>query len=203
MRRNLLAAILLVAGLGLTGAGVNGLGLLAGGPAHVAPSQSAAGVGALLGIRHDPGVLAGVSGPTESADPNTPIGRITIPRLGVAAPIYDRGLDQQRNMVIAGGYAVTHFQYSSLIGAGNAVLYGHDDIQGSVFGRLGELRTGDVITISLSDGEQQVWHVIQRRIVAPSEVAILDPTPDTRLTLFTCWPTWVDTQRVVVTASLS
>jgi sortase (surface protein transpeptidase) len=36
--------------------------------------------------------------------------------------------------------------------------------------------------------------------VAPTAVQILDPTADVRLTLFTCWPNWVDTQRVVITA---
>jgi sortase (surface protein transpeptidase) len=37
--------------------------------------------------------------------------------------------------------------------------------------------------------------------VAPTAVQILQPTNDVRLTLFTCWPNWVDNQRVVVTAT--
>jgi len=41
---------------------------------------------------------------------------------------------------------------------------------------------------------------IVKTIVAPTAVQILQPTNDVRLTVFTCWPNWVDTRRVVVTA---
>jgi LPXTG-site transpeptidase (sortase) family protein len=203
MRRNLFAAGLIVLGLGLTGVAANGLGWIPGGQAAPAHASHPSALAPPLAMRHDPAVLAGTADQAMQTDPNTPIGTIRIPRLGVSAPIFERGMDAQRNMVIARGYAVTHFQFSSTIGAGNAVLYGHDDIEGSVFNRLSDLRLGDEIDIALTDGEQQVWHVTGRSIVAPSDVAILNPTHDTRLTLFTCWPTWVDTQRVVVTAALS
>jgi len=49
-------------------------------------------------------------------------------------------------------------------------------------------------------GLVQVYRVTARAIVPPTRVQILDPTPDVRLTLFTCWPNRVDTQRVVITA---
>ena len=99
------------------------------------------------------------------------------------------------------GYAITQFLYSAAIGTGNTVLYGHDDIEGSVFGRLADLGPGDQIVVTLnSSGESTVWRVTARTIVAPNAVKILDATSDVRLTLFTCWPTWVDTKRVVITA---
>ena len=104
-------------------------------------------------------------------------------------------------MLIANGYAVTHFNHSSPIGSGNAVLYGHDDIQGSVFGRLKDLAAGDEIDVTPVGAAPVVFHVTGRTIVQPNAVQILNPTNDVRLTLFTCWPNWVDTQRVVVTAS--
>jgi len=103
--------------------------------------------------------------------------------------------------VIAHGYAVTQFQYSAAIGTGNTVFYGHDDIEGSVFGHLSDLKPGDQILVTLStSGESTVWRVTARTIVAPNAVQILDSTSDVRLTLFTCWPTWVDSKRVVITA---
>jgi sortase A len=103
-------------------------------------------------------------------------------------------------MIIAHGYAVTHFAYSAAIGSGNAVLYGHDDIEGGVFGRLQELRPGDEVDVTSSLGLTVSYRVTGRSIVQPNAVQILAPTSDVRLTLFTCWPTWVDTQRVVITA---
>jgi sortase (surface protein transpeptidase) len=36
--------------------------------------------------------------------------------------------------------------------------------------------------------------------VAPTAVNVLDPTPDARLTIMTCWPFNVDTKRWIVTA---
>jgi LPXTG-site transpeptidase (sortase) family protein len=102
-------------------------------------------------------------------------------------------------MLIAHGYAVTHYAYSAGFGGGNAVLYGHDDIEGSIFARLKDLQPGDEIDLMVA-GRLQAYRVSARAIVPPTAVQILDPTPDVRLTLFTCWPNWVDTQRVVVTA---
>ena len=105
-------------------------------------------------------------------------------------------------MLIAKGYSVTHFDSSSPIGSGNAVLYGHDDIEGSVFGRLKDLASGDEIDITPAGASLVVYHVTgPHKFVQPNAVQILNPTNDVRLTLFTCWPNWVDTQRVVVTAA--
>jgi sortase A len=80
------------------------------------------------------------------------------------------------------------------------VLYGHDDIEGSVFANLWQLQPGDVVTVVIS-GVSQTYTVTDRRVVLPTAVEILAPTPDVRLTLFTCWPNNVDTRRLVITAA--
>lgn len=128
------------------------------------------------------------------------IARLSIPRLGIRnAPIYDRSTDSRGTMLIAPGYAVTHYAFSAPFGAGNAVLYGHDDIQGNIFGHLYDLSPGDVIQIGVA-GQTQLYRVTGHQIVAPSDVAILNPTADNRLTIITCWPFDVDTKRWIVTA---
>jgi LPXTG-site transpeptidase (sortase) family protein len=155
----------------------------------------------MAGQHRDPVSLAGIQSSNAPVDPNTRLAVISIPKLKLQAPVYERGVDSQGNMVIAHGYAVTKFQYSAAIGTGNTVFYGHDDIEGSVFGRLSDLAPGDQIVVTLSgSGDSTVWRVATRTIVAPNAVNILDATQDVRLTLFTCWPTWVDTKRVVITA---
>ncbi|HYM51739.1 MAG TPA: sortase [Candidatus Limnocylindrales bacterium] len=188
-------------GLALMGMAASSMGMFS------APAALPAQVGAparavpMTGPQRDPTSLAGVQNANVPADPNTAVATLIIPTLKVRAPIFERGLDPKGNMLIAHGYAVTQFQYSALIGAGNTVLYGHDDIEGSVFGRLQDLKPGDQIVIVLArSGESIVWRVTARTIVAPTAVEILNPTHDVRLTLFTCWPTWVDTKRVVITA---
>jgi len=200
MKRNVIAVLLIVAGVGLMGSAAFGLGIFS--PPAVAKSLTAGiPAGPMTGQHRDPLSLAGVQSSSAAVDPNTRVAVLSIPKLKVQAPIYERGVDATGNMVIAHGYAITQFLYSAAIGTGNTVLYGHDDIEGSVFGRLADLGPGDQIVVTLnSSGESTVWRVTARTIVAPNAVKILDATSDVRLTLFTCWPTWVDNKRVVITA---
>jgi LPXTG-site transpeptidase (sortase) family protein len=199
MRRNLIAGLLIASGLALAGSAfwtMHSQESSASAPlVQMLPSTD--GGGSLQPRRHQ--------NPTRQLAPTAPgpndvIATLTIPRLAITgAPIFDRGLDSKGSMLIAHGYAVTHYAFSAGIGSGNAVLYGHDDIEGSIFARLKDLQPGDEIDVAIA-GRVQRYRVSTRVIVAPTAVQILDPTADVRLTLFTCWPNWVDTQRVVITA---
>lgn len=196
MRRNVIAGLLIAIGLALTGSAA--WTLRVHNTAAEAPTvellPSTSGGGTLLWKTHRDPARESPAGPTDV------VALLTIPRLGISdAPIYDRGVDAKGSMVIAHGYAVTHYAYSAAIGGGNAVLYGHDDIEGSIFGRLKDLQPGDQVVVTIAD-LVQVYRVSARTIVPPTAVQILEPTPDVRLTLFTCWPNWVDTKRVVITA---
>ena len=132
--------------------------------------------------------------------PTTVAARISISRIGIRnAPIYDRGTDSKGVMLIAPGYSVTHYAFSAPFGTGNTVLYGHDDIQGSIFAHLYDLGPGDLIQLSVA-GETQTYRVSGHEIVAPTSVGVLAATDDVRLTIITCWPYNVDTKRWIVTA---
>lgn len=134
------------------------------------------------------------------APPTALTARISIPRIGIRnAPVYDRGVDAKGLMLIAPGYAVTRYAYSAPFGTGNTFIYGHDDIQGNIFGHLYDLAPGDTVQITIG-GETQVYRVTGHQIVSPTAVSILNPTPDVRLTIMTCWPFNLDTKRWIVTA---
>ncbi|TMC65159.1 MAG: sortase [Chloroflexota bacterium] len=199
MRRNLIAGLLIAGGLALMATSVPALGLLRAGPQAVA-IQPIPGLGDPLSPPHQHAKFLPGTGST-GAGPSQVVAYLSIPKLGIKnAQVFDRGVDGGGNMLIAKGYAITHYANSSPIGSGNAVLYGHDDIEGSIFARLQELAVGDELDVTTSGGEAVVYHVTTRTIVAPTAVEILRPTNDVRLTVFTCWPTWVDSKRVVVTA---
>ena len=177
-------------------------------------SQALSGIG--VGSPSTPWIASRVSaGPGQLLPPSSaerqqvtvtqagaPVGFLTIPSIGIThVAIYDRGLDAQREMLIAPGLAVTHYATSSpLGGTSNTVLYGHDDIQGSVFARLADVAAGSVITIQTSGGVRTYVAQGSPSFVAPSDVAILTPTQTAQLTLFSCYPVNVDSQRVVVVA---
>jgi len=199
MRRNLIAGLLIAGGLVLMGTSLPALGLVRLGTPDVAMTPIPA-LGEPLSPPHQhPKLLPGTG--STGAGPSQVVAYLSIPKLGIKnAQVFDRGVDGSGNMLIAKGYAVTHYANSSPIGNGNAVLYGHDDIEGSIFGRLKDLAVGDELDVALTDGLSVVYHVTARTIVAPTAVQILQPTNDVRLTVFTCWPNWVDTRRVVITA---
>jgi LPXTG-site transpeptidase (sortase) family protein len=199
MRRNLIAGLLIAIGLALMATALPASGLVRLGSPEVA-TQTIPALGDPLSPPHQhPRFLPNTN--STGAGPSQIVAYLSIPRLGIKnAPIFDRGVDPKGNMLIAKGYSVTHYAFSSPIGSGNAVLYGHDDIEGSVFGSLKDLKAGDEVDVALAGDSPIAYHVTSRTIVAPTAVQILQPTNDVRLTLFTCWPNWVDTQRVVVTA---
>jgi LPXTG-site transpeptidase (sortase) family protein len=199
VRRNLIAGLLIAGGLALMASSVPSLLHLGNSQTDVA-IQPIPALGDPLSPPHQhPRSLPGTG--SNGAGPSQVVAYLSIPKLGIkSAPIYDRGVDGSGNMLIAKGYSITHFSYSAAIGAGNAVLYGHDDIEGSVFARLQELKVGDQLQVISTAGTPISYRVTARSIVAPTAVQILQPTSDVRLTIFTCWPTWVDNKRVVVTA---
>jgi sortase A len=84
---------------------------------------------------------------------------------------------------------------------GNLVLSAHNDIFGEIFRHLDQLKAGDEIIVSA--GSQRYRYVVhQRRVIAPTQVDVLQPTHDPTVTLISCYPYLVDNQRIVVSAEL-
>jgi sortase A len=84
---------------------------------------------------------------------------------------------------------------------GNVVLAGHRDINSALFRELDRLEPGDELFVSNSLGEYR-YIVEESYIVTPEHTEVMDPTDDKRVTLITCTPPGLATQRLVVTALL-
>ncbi len=74
-------------------------------------------------------------------------------------------------------------------------MYGHP------FRHLNELNNGDQIIIYTSDGKF-VYQVLERKIVRPTDLSVINQSRDTQLTLTTCHPIGSARQRLVVVALL-
>ncbi|MEX0789097.1 MAG: class D sortase [Anaerolineales bacterium] len=85
--------------------------------------------------------------------------------------------------------------------SGNLVLSAHNDIFGELFRDLDRLQPGDEIVVSTATREY-VYRVTGLRIVEPTEVSVMEPTPNATITLISCYPYLIDTQRIVVFADL-
>jgi sortase A len=120
-------------------------------------------------VRERPTVLA----------PNDLIGRITIPRLGLSAII------AEGTSAITLRHAVGHISRTGLPGQpGNIGLSGHRD---TFFQPLKDIRADDIIELSTIDGDYR-YRVVGTRVVAPTEVSVLNPEGNELLTLVTCYP---------------
>jgi len=146
-----------------------------------------------------PTTVAGAAAPPDTvpAPADGAIGVIQIPKIGVDQAVVEGvGVEDLKK-------GPGHYPGTPLPGeAGNAAIAGHRTTYGAPFNRLDELKNGDSITVRTRAGTFR-YEVSSSSIVSPSEVSVLDPTPDNRLTLTTCNPKYSAAQRLIIVASLA
>ncbi len=107
--------------------------------------------------------------------------RVVIPRINLDAIVVE-GVSKR---ALAKGPG--HMEQTAIPGEpGNAVITGHRD---TFFRHIVELSKGDDILIR-RQGQVFRFQVTGKKIVWPQEVSVLNQTPDPRLTLITCYPTY-------------
>ena len=84
---------------------------------------------------------------------------------------------------------------------GNLVLSAHNDIFGEFFRHLDKLKPGDEIILTTATRDF-VYRVSGMKIVEPTEVSVLEPTAKPTITLISCYPYLVDSERIVVFGEL-
>ena len=84
---------------------------------------------------------------------------------------------------------------------GNMVLSAHNDIYGEIFRHLDQLRPGDEVFVH-TNSEVFRYVVRETRVVPPTEVSVMAPTQGPTLTLISCYPYLVNTERIVVFGDL-
>jgi sortase A len=84
---------------------------------------------------------------------------------------------------------------------GNVVLAAHRDINSALFRELDRLEPGDEVFVYNALGEYR--YVVQESfVVNPDDAEVMEPTDDKRVTLITCTPIGLATQRLIVVATL-
>ena len=140
------------------------------------------------------------SSTTVPAPPPAPTGEavaiIRIPRIGVDRAVV-QGVGRADLRKGPGHYPTTPLPGE----LGNAAIAGHRTTYGAPFNRLDELQVGDTIEVRTVAGDYR-YAVTEQRIVKPTDLSVLDPTPTATLTLTTCNPKYSARQRLVVKAEL-
>jgi sortase (surface protein transpeptidase) len=188
-RRLLLAAILLVASLGLLAAGLSGLILTQD------DHPKLTNVGS-LDPTGTPATPAFTPHPSSAA-----IARLIIDKIGVDAQVIALGLDENNvPQVPDNPYDVAWYNWSSRPGWGsNAVFAGHFDwtVNGQpvagVFYSLADLSVDDIIEVKLVDGTDYKYRVIGNLAIPdedPQAMQVMAATPSDMITLLTCGGVW-------------
>jgi sortase A len=123
--------------------------------------------------------------------------RVVIPSIDVDAPVVQG--DGWEELKMGAGHRIGSANPGE---RGNIVISGHNDVYGEIFRYLEDVNVGDE-AIVYAGGTPYVYLVVAKMVVQPSEVSLLEPTPNATLTLITCHPYMVDTHRLVVVAELA
>jgi len=217
-----LLGVEVLAALGLVGVLLSGLGLLrdlnrevaaALNPSTATPTPLVMAV--VLPSGHTPPDANGNTRPNEAEIPehlrpmvqsleNIPLPppsmqqavRIQIPSIKVDAPVVQGDGWEQLKKGVAQRVGTTDPGMN-----GNLVLSAHNDVYGELFRYLDRLQPGDQVIISTQ--QKQFVYVVDRTvIVEPTQVEVMGATPDATVTLISCYPYLVDTDRIVVFAKL-
>jgi len=124
------------------------------------------------------------------------VGIISIPRISLSMVIVE-GTDAEQLRSGPGHYPGTPLPGQ----AGNAAIAGHRTTYLHPFYNLDALAPGDPIDVLTGQG-WFVYRVTSSQAVAPTDVAVVAPTPTPVLTLTTCNPRYSASQRLVVHAAL-
>ena len=181
--RSLRTRVAGLAGVVLVAAGIAALGAAFAAQVH-APQPSAAVAGAI-----------GPSGRGPSLPRSLPVS-VDIPAIGVESRLLHLGLNADGTIqvpsLVTSSRDAAWYKYSATPGQiGSSVIEGHvDSYQGAaVFFRLGALRPGDTVNVTLADGVTAIFRVTGVREYAKSRFpakAIYGATDFAALRLVTC-----------------
>ena len=185
--RSLRARMAGIAGVLLIAAGISALGIAVAAQMH-APQPSASVAGD-----------TGSSGHGPSLPRSLPVA-VDIPAIGVDAKLLHLGLNSDGTIQVpsleTSSAEAAWYKYSATPGQiGSSVIEGHvDSYQGpAVFFRLGALRPGDTVNVTLADGTMAVFRVTGVREYFKSRFpakAIYGATDFAALRLITCGGTF-------------
>jgi sortase A len=77
----------------------------------------------------------------------------------------------------------------------------HNDVFGEIFRNLDQFGRGDQIIV-YTPKNAHTYIITNIQIVEPTDVEVMANTPDSTITLISCYPYLIDKQRIVVQGSL-
>lgn len=133
--------------------------------------------------------------PTVEPQPENAV-RIVIPSIKVDAPVVEG--DDWESLKLG----VAHHIGSANPGEkSNMVLSAHNDIYGEIFRYLPDMQLEDEIIVYTATRTYR-YVVKAKRLIEPTQVEVMDPSRTPIVTLISCYPYLIDTQRIVIVGEL-
>jgi sortase A len=132
--------------------------------------------------------------------------RILIPKINVDVPVvYDEPSFEEAAIQAALERGVVHYGNTALPGqAGNNVIVGHSSNNFFNSGKykfafvlLDRLEIGDTFILHYG-GERYIYKVFNKEVIEPTDLRLVQPTPDPIATLITCTPPGTSWRRLVI-----
>jgi LPXTG-site transpeptidase (sortase) family protein len=136
-----------------------------------------------------------------------PAKRVIVPTIGLDSKVIQLGTHLDKRGQLAwetAPFAIGHHRGTAGPGQnGNMVLSGHisSPNEGAVFHRLPDLKVGEGVIVATEE-RQYLYRVVDRKVVTPDEVSVMEPTADPSATLITCYPDGIYSHRLVITTKL-
>jgi len=119
--------------------------------------------------------------PTQPAGLVTTLTRLSIPSINLDAVVVE-GVGR-RDLLMGPGHMPNTPEPGE---PGNVVISAHRD---TFFRHIHELKEGDYIIVERA-GRRFRYQVTGKKVVEPNDMAVVQPTPGSQLTLLTCYPTY-------------
>lgn len=165
-------------------------------------------VARLKPIKPLPEAVVDVTAAVEMGEPN----RVIIAHLGIDAPLIYIDEHGEAAYQDALQHGVVHYPGTALPGqAGNVYIFAHSSdlawAKGeykTVFAKLPQMNNGDEIVLTGQDGVIYRYTVIERKVVGPKDLSVLDQGDGSRslLSLQTSYPLGTALQRYIVIGEL-
>ncbi|MFA7254197.1 MAG: sortase [Patescibacteria group bacterium] len=144
---------------------------------------------------------------TEPAVPLVDENEILIPTINVRAPIIWRVENQPKIVAANLEKGVIQVDGTALPGEkGNIYITGHSSnfiwAKGSynnIFALLNKVVVGDLVYIKFKN-TVYTYKVYNQKVVLPTDLTVMDPNGNSKLTLVTCWPVGTSLKRLAIEA---
>lgn len=125
---------------------------------------------------------------------NKVVGIIRIPKINIEYPILETTTVDTLNI------SITKFWGNEINEIGNVTLAGHNNLNGTMFGKVKKLKNGDIIELTDIQNNTVEYEIFKMYIIDPNDISCILPVEEgTReVTLITCTAT--GEQRLIVKA---